>query len=272
MPRVTKVRAIQILGTALSQIPGLTTTSTSSPRFVEWKNTTDRAIANILGEGSSQLLNFNAIRFHPGSSSFLGGKLTADYSGALNQGLREAEGLIRSMINEVKEFWDDDGTEIASAEQTKEAGTMKPSRVFLIHGRDHGTRDMVARFLEGLDLEVTILEEEPDKGRTVIEKFEQSTQGDFAIALLTPDDIGGPNKENLKPRARQNVVLEYGYYLGKFGRSRVCALVKGDVELPSDMSGVLYVPLDDNGGWKIRLANELSEAGFTIDGTKLLKG
>ena len=87
-------------------------------------------------------------------------------------------------------------------------------------------------------------------GRTVVEKFEQSSSADFAFALFTPDDTGGLSKDDLKPRARQNVLLEYGYYLGKFGRGRVCALVKGDIELPSDISGVLYVPLDDAGGWK----------------------
>jgi predicted nucleotide-binding protein len=88
--------------------------------------------------------------------------------------------------------------------------------------------------------------------------------------LLTPDDVGGTGSDALRPRARQNVVLELGYFLGHLGRQRVCALHKGLLELPSDVNGVVYVPLDDAGGWKLKLARELKDAGFSIDTNKLM--
>ena len=155
----------------------------------------------------------------------------------------------------------------------KRARVLKPPRintnqVFVIHGRDLGTRDTVTRFLESLGLEVVILQEQPDQGRTVIEKFEQCVQGDFAIALFTPDDMGGPSDDDLQPRARQNVIFEFGYFIGKFGRDRVRALVKGDPEIPSDYSGVLYIQLDDHDGWKMGLVREMKGAGFTIDANR----
>ncbi len=89
---------------------------------------------------------------------------------------------------------------------------------------------------------------------------------------LTPDDAGALEacRAGLRPRARQNVVFEFGYFIGKLGRGRVCALVKGDFETPSDYDGVLYVPLDENDGWKMRLLRELKVAGFELDANQAL--
>jgi len=145
-------------------------------------------------------------------------------------------------------------------------------KIFIVHGHDHEAKEGVARFLEKLGLEPIILHEQPSSGRTVIEKFE-TYSGDiaFAVVLLTPDDVGGSSRENIKPRARQNVILELGYFLGRLGRIRVCALYKGDVELPSDYQGVLYVDLDDS-AWKAKLAQELVEAKLPIDLGGLLGG
>jgi predicted nucleotide-binding protein len=93
----------------------------------------------------------------------------------------------------------------------------------------------------------------------------------YAIVLLTPDDLGhlqGKPKE-IKSRARQNVVLELGYFMGKLSRKRVCALSKGDVEMPSDYHGVLVEVMDEDGGWKIKLAREMKSAGLAIDLNKI---
>ena len=141
----------------------------------------------------------------------------------------------------------------------------------MIHGRDRGTRDTVTRFLEGLGIAVVILEEQPNQGRTVIEKFEKCAQGDFAIALFTPDDVGGSNDDDPQPRTRQNVIFELGYFIGKFGRDRVCALIKGKVEIPSDYSGVVYINLDESTGWQMGLIKELKGAGFNIDANRAFK-
>jgi predicted nucleotide-binding protein len=151
-------------------------------------------------------------------------------------------------------------------------------KVFLVHGQDTETKSIVARFIEHCGLEPIILHEQPDQGRTIIEKFEQSSDVGFAVVLLTPDDLGGlraaPNAttlENAKPRARQNVILELGYFIGKLGRTGVCALKKGEVELPSDFSGVVYTPYDGaDEGWKIKLAREMRAAGLDVDLNKAL--
>jgi predicted nucleotide-binding protein len=127
--------------------------------------------------------------------------------------------------------------------------------------------------LESLGLKVTILHEQANGGRTVIEKFEAHAEdAAFAVVLLTPDDEGylASKPEENKPRARQNVILELGFFLGALGRTNVCALHKGNVELPSDINGVLYVPLDEGEAWKFRLAKELRAAGIDVDMNKIV--
>ena len=139
-------------------------------------------------------------------------------------------------------------------------------RVFLVHGHDKGTRETVARFLEKLKLEVVVLHEQPDRGRTIIEKFTDHADVSFAVVLLTGDDVGGPKgtpAHELKARARQNVIFELGFFLGKRGRDRVCALYEDGVDIPSDYQGVLFVPL--HGEWRLRLTRELKVAGLPVD-------
>jgi len=140
-------------------------------------------------------------------------------------------------------------------------------RVFVVHGHDEEAKASVARFLERLNLEPVVLSERPNEGRTIIEKFEYSAYVCYAVVLLSPDDIGSSRTEAdaPRPRARQNVILELGYFIGRLSRSRVCALHKGTLELPSDVHGVIYVPMDASGGWKISLAKEMKAAGISID-------
>ena len=161
-----------------------------------------------------------------------------------------------------------------SAATATYASDLKPvgKKVFLVHGHDEGVRESTARFLEKLGLQAIILHEKASGGRTIIEKLEYHSDVDFAVILLTPDDVGAPAAatDRLSPRARQNVVLELGFFVGKLGRRRVCALHKGSVELPSDILGVVYVPLDEGAGWRLMLAKELREAGFDVDLNKAL--
>jgi len=140
-------------------------------------------------------------------------------------------------------------------------------RVFIVHGHDNEAREAVARLIEKLNLKAVILHEQVDEGRTVIEKLEAHSDVGFAVILLTPDDEGrkAGSADPPRPRARQNVVLELGYFIGLLGRSCVCALYRGRVEIPSDYLGVLYVPLDEGGAWQLRLAKELKARGFCID-------
>jgi predicted nucleotide-binding protein len=142
------------------------------------------------------------------------------------------------------------------------------NRAFIVHGHDDAARESVARFLEKLGVEAVVLHEQATSGRSILEKLEHYADVDFAVVLLTPDDIGEakdvtPGK--LQPRARQNVVLELGYFIGKLGRAKVCALHRAPLELPSEFLGIGYVPFDSGGGWQLQLARELRAAGFTVD-------
>jgi predicted nucleotide-binding protein len=141
-------------------------------------------------------------------------------------------------------------------------------KIFLVHGHDELALHETARFLEKLRQEVVILREQPNQGRTIVEKFEDYGDVGFAVVLLTADDQGGTKSADasgLRPRARQNVIFELGYFNGRLGRNRVCALYRPGVEIPSDYAGVLYVELDERGAWRLQIAKELRAAGLTVD-------
>jgi hypothetical protein len=140
-------------------------------------------------------------------------------------------------------------------------------KVFVVHGHDEAALQAVARFLEKLKLTAIVLREQPDQGRTIIEKFEDyAKEVGFAIVLLTPDDLAGaaatPSQTS---RARQNVIFELGYFAGKLGRGRACLLRKGDVEIPSDLYGIIYTEMDAGEGWKLKLAREFAAAKLDFD-------
>lgn len=152
----------------------------------------------------------------------------------------------------------------------KHTGPTDKNRVFIVHGRDNLAKIEAARFVEKLGFTAIILHEQASSGKTIIEKIEECTNVGFAIVLYTPCDLGGlASEKNQKPRARQNVVFEHGYLIGKLGRDNVCALVKGDVETPNDISGVVYVPLDDHDAWHVVLAKEMRNSGYTVDMNKI---
>jgi len=145
-------------------------------------------------------------------------------------------------------------------------------KVFIVHGHNEAAKESVARFIEKLNLKAVILHEQPNKGRTIIEKFVDYSETGFAVILLTADDVGAKKAESdikLIPRARQNVIFEMGYFLGRLGRERVFALYEDGVEIPSDYQGVVFEPLDKKGNWKFSVAKEL-KAVFDVDMNELL--
>jgi predicted nucleotide-binding protein len=140
--------------------------------------------------------------------------------------------------------------------------------VFVVHGHNDTAKESTARLIQKLGLNPVILHEQPNQGRTVIEKFTDYSNVGFAVVLMTGDDKGGTSTtetDKLQPRARQNVILELGFFLGKLGRKHVCALYERGVEIPSDYQGVLFVPLDPGGIWKLQLAKEMKAAGLNVD-------
>ena len=144
-------------------------------------------------------------------------------------------------------------------------------KVFVVHGREDGPREAVARFLERLGFQPIILHEQANQGRTVIEKVEDHSDVGFAVIILTPDDMGNLKGEEPQPRARQNVLLELGYFIGKLTRKRVCTLKVGKLEIPSDWRGVVDEPYDAGGGWRQTLARELEAAEYEIDWNRVMR-
>jgi predicted nucleotide-binding protein len=144
------------------------------------------------------------------------------------------------------------------------------TKVFIVHGHDNLAKQETARFVESLGLKAIILHEQASAGSTIIEKIEAYSNVGFAIVLYTPCDLGkAKDEDEFNSRARQNVVFEHGYLMGKIGRKNVCALVKSQVEKPNDISGVVYIDMDDNGAWKIAIIKEMKSAGYEIDANKL---
>jgi len=142
-------------------------------------------------------------------------------------------------------------------------------KIFLAHGHDVDTRQQVTVFLERQGIDVIALDEQHNAGKTVIEKFEDNSDVDYAVVLMTGDDVGGKTEQELRRRPRQNVVFELGFFMGRLKRDRVCALKGGDVELPSDIGGMVWLSFE--GKWRKDLAIELEKAGYPIDWRKLVE-
>ncbi|MFS0605603.1 TIR domain-containing protein [Peribacillus frigoritolerans] len=160
--------------------------------------------------------------------------------------------------------------EVVTITENVEA-TVDRTKVFIVHGHDELAQSKAARFVEKLGFETIILHEQASSGKTIIEKIEKYSNVGFGIVLYTPCDIGAKNEPEPKfqTRARQNVVFEHGFLMGKIGRSNVCALIKDEVEAPNDISGVVYVTMDSHDAWKNKVAKEMLESGYKIDMNKL---
>lgn len=190
-------------------------------------------------------------------------------------GGRKVIGCIRNLTTSVIiPFGRDFKSHVEESAINLPADVVSPSdfeRVFIVHGHDEAPREAVARFLSKIGLEPIILHEQANEGMTIPEKLARHSNVGFAVVLVTPDDVGrAKNDELLMPRARQNVILELGYFIGLIGRERVCALLKDTVEFPTDYLNVGYHKFDSVGGWKQNLARELKSAGYNIDWNKVM--
>lgn len=154
-----------------------------------------------------------------------------------------------------------------ATEIVKKNKTLSKKEVFIVHGHDNEAKIKAARFVEKLNLKPIILHEQASSGKTIIEKIESYSDVGFGIVLYTPCDVGAVKKENLdlKDRARQNVIFEHGFLIGKIGRENVCALVKSEIETPNDISGVVYIEMDKGDAWQFQLAKEMKNSGYEID-------
>lgn len=255
-----KAKALTHLNDVLKQAKSIEASSTDSPEFQKWRRDATAAIRYAFGENSHHVAEFKKINFLPIAFS---SSVKTDWHGPFRRGMQLAESTLGSMVEEVEKYWDEDPATLAGR---TEIGT----KVFLIHGRDEAARSEVARFLERLGLEAVILAEQPSGGKTIIEKVEANADVGYAVALLTADDVGSQHGEDtVRPRARQNVIFELGYFIGCLGRKGVCALTKGEPEIPSDYSGVVYIEMKPD-AWQIQLIRELKAAGFGVDANKVI--
>lgn len=248
------------------------------PEIGKLENKIELTMVEVFGKGTIEYNQFWISGLYGGgmimSSDYLGRDIGGEVR-AYQEGFGEAIAQLESARDYLNEKLDDLGPVRTGQSKTVEAPVVSGRKVFVVHGHDDEAKLAVARFLEKIDLEPVILHEQTDKGRTVIEKFsDHAGEVGYAVILLTPDDIGGPATEediaNLKSRARQNVILELGFFVGALGRKNVCALKRGDIEIPSDFEGVIYKPFDKAGAWKLDLAKELQEAGFGVDMNKVV--
>jgi predicted nucleotide-binding protein len=150
-----------------------------------------------------------------------------------------------------------DSMPVKPTSSTRMSETVPSRKVFIVHGHDEAKKWELKNFLGSLGVEPVILHEQDDLGKTIIEKVEHyADQCSFAFVLFTPDDpIPESDRIERAWRARQNVVMELGWFMARLGRDRVVILHKGEVEIPSDILGIVYLSFQKDvveAGEKIR--------------------
>lgn len=268
-PTLSPEKAKKFLQRQVEQINGLLQRKYNDPEIRKWDNITEQILIKAFGKPHENLSDFYSAR-QSAVAFFTNDEYTIqeEYKGNLLKCKKLLEGFIEQLIM---------FSGITSVETGVEKRKSQPlsRKVFIVHGHDDRAKIELALILTRLGLEPIILHEKPSEGMTLIEKLEKHSDVGFAFILLTPDDIGGDiedkeslekNKENLKPRARQNVVFEFGLFVGKLNRNRVCCLYKGDVELPSDLHGLVYIPFNSSINEKqLDIIKELRAAGYEIN-------
>jgi Predicted nucleotide-binding protein containing TIR-like domain len=236
VPTLGPAIALKRMRLLLEQISGLQGLSEkNTPEFDTWEQNVKLVLADFYGVPSPFSTAFDKIWFTPGS--YYHGQPISDFVKARRRGLSEAEGFLRSRIGDIEETLAETPQLQLPVASIRAQATGANSSIFVVHGHDTGTKEMVARFLGKLGLKPIILHEQADMGRTLIEKFEHhSAEASCAVVLLTPDDTcSAKDTAKEEQRARQNVVLELGFFVGKLGRNRTFALTIPGVVLPSDL-------------------------------------
>jgi predicted nucleotide-binding protein len=226
--------------------------------FDVWRQTTEVVLRNVLGDANPLYDSFKNIRY--GLSIWTDSTPEEAWARAQAGGVREAIAILKAAKVEV---------EIVGG-LPESAAMPAGKQVFIVHGHDEARKHEVARFVTKVTKnEPVILHEQAGKGRTIIEKFEaHAADTGYAIVIATGDDVGRSRlseEDQLQLRARQNVVLELGFFFGALGRSRTALLYEDGVERPSDIEGIARISLDGSEGWKLELARELEGAGIGID-------
>ena len=262
-------RGIALLGRRMAEVEKFDPQATSAHDLGGLERAIDEALERTFGTSSSDYKRYcKAAHFDRGPLNMgnpWGRSGPEDRMRYVVEGRQRSIALLKEAIRVLEERLEDENASPTlphPAFPAPEPTTNK--NIFIVHGHDHAAREAVARVVEKLGLGAIILSEQTNQGRTLIEKFEALSDVGFAIILLTPDDVGGTSGETMRPRARQNVILELGYFVGKLSRRKVCALVGSrDLEVPSDTHGIVWIYLDE--AWQFRLARELRDAGYSVD-------
>lgn len=235
----------------------------SAPAFDAWHTKTERFLIKKYGKDSLEHKKF--VKTHFSSLFFYDEDDEQDIRDSIKlcaEGLRSCKAVFKTYLEEIA----DEDKSSTKAESKTISNNM--DKVFIVHGHDGELKQSVARIIEKQGIATIILSEQANKGRTIIEKFENYSDVGGAICLFTADDYGRAKSDKTdKTRARQNVVLETGYFMGKLGRDHVVILADKGIEMPSDLSGVVYT---DTANWQFDLLKELSATGYNVDLNKLL--
>ncbi|MDG1153612.1 MAG: nucleotide-binding protein [Alphaproteobacteria bacterium] len=258
-------RFIKNIFSLIKEIPKLKEHGIDSPEVKKWYNRLIVEITLRCGRGY-QIKEIEKINF-----------LMPSFNRKVdNEKWDEIEVLLKTYVDSWCDIYENSTTPTSSKtidismDQTSDFTNQQQSpnkKIFIVHGHDTALKSEVARFLEKGDLEPIILDEQKNNGKTIIEKFEAHTnQCSYAIILLTKDDIGGENHTSLNKRARQNVIYEMGYFMGKLGRNKVAIIIDEGIEEPSDIKGISYI---ESKNWKFKLLKELQESNFPINFDKI---
>lgn len=235
-----------------------------SPEFESWHSKAERFLVNRFGRNSYEATDFSNTLFSPTMYAI---GMDSTRIRVCCDGLKKTKDIFKDYLIEIKEEMSEKDEKLSEDVHTD--SSYQNNKVFVVHGHDEALKEKVARLLEKQGLEAIILSEQANKGKTIIEKFEENSDVGAAICLFTGDDIGKEKSEAVeKQRARQNVVYEAGYFMGKLGRERVIMLVDNGIELPSDLQGVVYT---ESESWKTEVLQELQSIGYEIDFNKLFK-
>ena len=284
-----KLRDIERLQKRISELdafnPQTVTERYSDPKVTEIQTAIDETLAAVFGYGTVEYGRYQTAadldrepRTINMSSNWIdargGGRNYRDDTAAARKSFTEGKARSLSLLRQAVRGLEEEielETPLARLSPDASARPKLSRKVFVVHGHDVAAREAMARFLEKIELEAIILHEQPDQGLTIIEKFESyANQVAFAVVLLTPDDLSGASSALAQTtRARQNVIFELGYFVGKLGRGRACLLRKGEVEIPSDLYGVIYTDMDASDGWKLKLVKELKAAELNFDANKV---
>ena len=227
--------------------------------FKTWHAKVEITLEKAFGKKSKILNDFEDTLFVPIIYTF--NSTLQDFIDSCADGLKSTKAVFKAYLEELKENEERNDN---MQNQIKNNNTqLNFSKIFIVHGHDDGLVQKVARMIERQKIKPIILNEQANLGRTIIEKLEGYSNVGGAICLFTPDDEGHEKgSSQIENRARQNVVFEAGYFMGKLGRKSVVVLSNKETTLPSDMSGIVYT---NSESWESDLLIELKEIGYNIN-------